>query len=118
MTYKNYFKAIALFGGIVIGFSLINAICYYNNLFSIKIVDTIKIITMIVATLISGLYIGLKSKNKGYINGLILGLIIAIISLVVSLLARQKLTLISFISYLLLIIVSICSSIIGINRKK
>ena len=118
MIYKNYLKGLLIFLGIIIGISLINTILYYNNIFSYKIIQLVEMFTLIIATAVTGLYIGLKSKNKGYINGIILGIIIILISLITSFILKEKITIISIITYALLIVLTTGTSILGINRKK
>ena len=118
MTYKNCLKGLIIFLGIIIGISLINTILYYNDLLNSKTIEIIETITLILATIITSFYIGLKSKNKGYINGLITGIVIVVVSLILSLLLKEKITIIKVISYVLIILLSTTSSILGINRKK
>lgn len=118
MTYKNYLKSLGFFLIIIMGISLLNTILYYNDIIGGKISSLIELLTLFVATFTSGFYLGFKSSNKGYINGLILGGIIIGISLLLTLIFKEKLTLVSLFTYILVLAFATFSSILGINRKK
>ena len=61
--------------------------------------------------------LGTKSKQKGYLEGIKIGLII-IGLLIIIVLLLDKLNIKSLLYYLILLLTSILSSMIGINIKK
>ena len=118
MTYKNCIKGLLLFLGTLLILSLLNTILYHYDIINSNMIKILEITTLILSTIISGFYIGIKSKNKGYINGLTLGGIITVILIILKIIINKKITLISILIYLILLLLTISSSILGINKKK
>lgn len=71
----------------------------------------------ILAMFTSGYKIGKSSEKKGYLEGIKIGGII-ILNFLVLVLLLDKFSLKSLLYYLILLLTSILSSMIGINRKK
>jgi len=118
MTYKKYINALLLFIGLLIMFSIIATLLYYNNLINTQIVKIIEIISLTISSILSGFYIGKNSKNKGYINGLTLSAFITGIMLIFKLIISKKISLLCIIIYILISIIITSSSIFGINKNK
>lgn len=89
----------------------------YFNLLPSKIISIIKLILPLTAIGISSYRLGKQSEKKGYLEGLKLGIIIIFIFLIL-ILILDKITLKSLLYYSILLLTSILSSMIGINRKK
>lgn len=89
----------------------------YFNLLNTKIISVLKLLIPLTAIFISSYKLGQQSEKKGYIEGLKIGLMI-IATLLILVLLLDKFTLKSLLYYLILLLSSILSSMIGINRKK
>lgn len=116
MLKKILNSLLAFFIIILVGTLLITLINYFS-LLSPKIISILKLIFPISAIFISSYRLGKQSEKKGYIEGLKLGIIIILIFTTI-ILILDKFTLKSLLYYLILILTSILSSMIGINRKK
>lgn len=82
--------------------------------------NTLKIlqITIIFLYLFYNSYIlGKNKQNKGYLEGLKYGSIISLIFILFSLLFRRNFTFYKLLYYILIILISVCGSILGINKK-
>lgn len=114
---KKILNALLTFFIIIIVGTLFLTLFNYFNILSPKIISILKLIIPLSAIFTSSYRLGKQSEKKGYIEGLKLGSIIIIIFLTLILLLDQFTTK-SLIYYLILILTSILSSMIGINRKK
>ena len=101
---------------ILVGTMLITLFNYFNLLPS-NIISILKLLLPLTAIFISSYRLGKQSERKGYIEGLKLGIIIILICLAIILLL-DKFTVKSLLYYFILLLTSILSSMIGINRKK
>lgn len=89
----------------------------YFNILSPKIISILKLLIPLTAIFISSYRLGKESEKKGYLEGLKLGSLIILIFLTLILLL-DKFSLKSLLYYLILLLTSILSSMIGINRKQ
>ena len=97
--------------------TLVITILNYFNILSNSIISIMKLILPILGMFINSYRLGKTSEKKGYLEGLKFGgIVILIFSLLVILLDKFELK--SLIYYLILILTSIMSSTVGINRKK
>ena len=113
----NYLKNIAWTTGIILISTIIITILNYFNILNGTLLKTINLIIPLIAVLVGSYRLGKTSNNKGYIEGLKYG-ILWIIILIISNLITKSLTWITSIYMIILLLVSIFSSILGINRKK
>ena len=91
----------------------------YFNLFNYKVVVVFKIIIPILAIFIGGFIMGRKSTIKGWLEGIKYGIIFVVILCIINyLLLRIGFKIQDLIYYLILILTSTFSSIVGINYKK
>lgn len=106
-----WFFIILLIGTLIL--TLIN----YFDIMSDKIVSIMRFIIPMIAMFVSSYRLGKSSDKKGYLEGLKFGGIIILIfmGLVIIL---DKLSFNSMLYYLILLLTSVMSSMIGINRKK
>ena len=114
---KNYLISLGYFFTIFLISTLIQTIFNYFNLLSTNIISIIKLLIPILSIFIASYKLGTKSKQKGYLEGIKLGIIIIGIFITITLLT-DKLSIKSLLYYLILMIASILSSMIGINKKK
>ncbi|MCI6266293.1 MAG: TIGR04086 family membrane protein [Erysipelotrichaceae bacterium] len=114
---KKILNSLLTFFIILIVGTLFLTIFNYFSLLKPSIISILKLIIPIFAIFISSYRLGKQSEKKGYIEGLKLGSLIIIIFLTLVLLL-DKFSLKSLIYYLILLLTSILSSMIGINRKK
>lgn len=113
---KKILNSLFTFFIIILVGNLFLTLFNYFNIFSPKILSILKLILPITAIIISSYKLGKQSEKKGYIEGLKLGLIIILIfSLFILLLDKFELK--SLLYYIILLITSSLSSMIGINRK-
>ena len=103
---------IILLGGVFI-ITLIN----YFNIMNDKIISIIRFILPMVSIFVSSYRLGKSSDKKGYLEGLKFGGIIILIFMLLVIIF-DKLSWKSIIYYGILLLTSIMSSMIGINRKK
>ena len=114
---KNILKSLLIFFITILVGTLIITLLNYFSLFSPNIISILKLILPITAIFITSYRLGKKSEKKGYIEGLKLGfIVIAILFIIVLLL--DKFNVKSLLYYLILLLTSVLSSMIGINRKK
>ena len=114
---KNYLISLGYFFTILLISTLIQTILYYFNILNTNIISIIKLLIPIISISIASYKLGTKSKQKGYLEGIKIGITIIGIFTIITLLT-DKLSIKSLIYYLILIISSILSSMIGINKKK
>ena len=114
---KNYLTSIIYFFTIFLTSTLILTIINYFNILNHTIISILKLIIPIISLSISSYILGTNSKQKGYLEGIKLGLIIITI-FIITILLFDKLEIKSLLYYLILILISILSSMLGINKKK
>lgn len=115
--FKKILNSLLSFFIIILIGTLIITLINYFSLLPAKIISILKLILPITSIFISSYRLGKQSEKKGYIEGLKLGIIIILIFTVLILLL-DKFTLKSLLYYLILLLTSILSSMIGINQKK
>lgn len=115
--FKKILKSILTFFIIILVGTLFLTLFNYFNLLPAKIISILKLILSLTSMFISSYKLGKQSEKKGYIEGLKLGSIIILIFLILVIIL-DKFTLKSLLYYLILLLTSILSSMIGINRKK
>ncbi len=114
---KYWLISIAYFLGCFFGLTFLMAIFNYFNVISGGLVSVLKFIIPIISVAISGYIIGSHSKEKGYLSGIEIGVSIILVFLLFVVLF-DKVTIKSLIYYVILILISVLSSMIGINIKK
>lgn len=114
--FKKILKSLLIFFTIIfIGTLLITLLNYFSLIHS-NIISILKLLLPISSITIASFLLGKQSEKKGYIEGLKLGIIIILIFLTLILLL-DRFTLKSLLYYLILVLTSILSSMIGINKK-
>ena len=96
-------------------FSLILTVLKQNNLISLTASNVTSGVLSLVLFFIAALLLGLKTKKKGLINGIILSIIYISINLIIGFDFTNIVSIIKFISKILLIILG---TIIGVNLRK
>lgn len=114
---KKMLNCLGLFFIIMLVSTLIVTILNYFSVFSNKIISIMKFILPMLSMIISSYRLGKFSDKKGYLEGLKFGGIIILIFMILVILL-DKLEIKSIIYYGILLLTSILSSMIGINRKK
>ena len=114
--FKNLGISLLYFFGIVLISTIIITILNYFNIVSNGIINILKFIFPLIATVTSAFILGKKSKQKGYLEGLKLGAIITVIFFIITIII-DKLNIKSIIYYLIIIFTSILSSMVGINKN-
>lgn len=115
--FKKILNCLGLFFIIILGSTLIITILNYFNIMNNKTISIIKFVIPMLSIIISSYRLGKSSDKKGYLEGLKFGGII-ILTFIILILLLDKLELKSIIYYGILLLTSIISSMIGINRKK
>lgn len=115
---KKIIKPLLYSLGILFIFTFFITILNYIGLISGLPLKIIKIIIPIASYLVAGFMIGKCSDKKGWLSGIEIGLMLTIVLLIINLIFNTKSTIIVVAYYLVLIVISTISSILGINRKK
>ncbi|MDD3392782.1 MAG: TIGR04086 family membrane protein [Bacilli bacterium] len=119
LFFKKSVKPLGFIAGTIIVLTLIMTIFSFFNLISDKVVDVIKIIIPILATMLGGFLIGKRSQFKGWLEGLKLALLfIALLMLLDIIGLGHEFKLFDFIYYSSLILFTVLGSVMGINVKK
>lgn len=117
-TIKKYLSSLGITLGLILAFSFFLNIFSYFDLLNSNIYKIILILTSAISILVGSFILGKKSDNKGYLEGIKFGLITIILFFIISFLAfSQKLTISSFIYYLILVITSSIGAMLGINKR-
>lgn len=114
---KNLLTSILYFFIFILISTIIITIFNYFNIFSANVVSILKFIFPVIGIVISGFILGKNSAKNGYIEGIKLGSIVIAIFLLVTIISKSF-EIKSIIYYLILMLSSILSSMIGINKKK
>ena len=114
---KKMFNCLSLFFIIIFIGTLIITTLNYFSIINNKTISVIKFLIPIIATIISSYRLGKLSEKKGYLEGIKFGGIIVLI-FVLLVISLDKLEIKNIIYYGILLLTSIISSTIGINRKK
>ena len=112
----KYLLSLGLSFGLIIIFSFFINLFNYFELLSGNIYKIILILLISLSIFVGGFYLGKNQVKNGFLNGLIYGLIICIIFMFISfIIVNEQFTISSLIYYLIIIITSISSAVIGIN---
>lgn len=114
---KNLINSLAFFFIILLTSTLLLTLLNYFNILSPKIISILKLVIPLTAIFVSSYKLGKQSEKKGYIEGLKIGIIIITLFLII-ILSLNQFSMKSLLYYLILLLTSILSSMIGINRKK
>jgi len=114
---KNYLKSSLYTLGIMIISTIIITILNYFNIINGTLLKIIHYIIPIISIMIGSFMLGKTSSKKGYIEGLKYSGIWSIIFLIINIFTKE-LNLSSIIFFIILILLSMLSSILGINRKR
>lgn len=114
---KSLAKSILYFIIMIITSTILITILNYFNIVNNNVINILKFIFPIVATIVSSFILGKNSKEKGYLEGLKLGAIITIVFFILNLLI-DKFNIRTIIYYIIIIFTSILSSMVGINKRK
>ena len=115
--FKNILKSLLIFLISITISTLILTILNYFNILNSKITSILKFLIPTTSISIISYLLGKKAMKKGYIEGLKFGGIITIIFSIITLLFKNFNTK-SIIYYIILLLSSTLSSMIGINNKK
>lgn len=113
---KKYLIALGYTLGIILLFTIILSVLNYFNLLNNTIIDIIKLVIPILATIAGGFFVGRNSDRKGYRSGLKFGGVFCALSFLFTIIF-SKLTINNFIYYLVILAAAMLGSIIGINKK-
>ena len=114
---KNWLIAIGYFWTIFLILALLQTILNYFNILSQNTLSIFKLLIPIISITISSYKLGKNSKEKGYLEGIKIGLTI-ISSFIIFVILLDKISIKSLLYYTILLLTSIISSMLGINRKK
>lgn len=114
---KKILNSLLTFFIIIITGTLVITIFNYFNILGSNIISIMRLILPVIAMFISSYRLGKVSDKKGYLEGLKFGGIVTLIFTILVILL-DKLELRSLIYYLILLLTSVMSSMVGINRKK
>ena len=115
--FKNLFFSFVYFISIFLVSTFIFTIFYYFNLVSDSINSIIKFIIPIISISVSSFILGMKSVKKGYVEGIKLSIIVILFFSVIGMLFGSF-NFNTVIYYLILVLSSSLSGMLGINRKK
>ena len=108
---KKYIISLGYTLGIILVFTIILTILNYFDLLGVKVINILKLIIPIIATIVGAYHVGNNSDRKGYQTGIKYG-ISFIFTLIFS-----SINILSFVYIIILILSSMIGSIFGINRK-
>ncbi len=115
--FKNWILSLSYFFGIFFILTFLTTILNYFNLINNNVIKILKLIIPIISIFIASYKLGNNSKQKGYLEGIKIG--ITIISIfIIAIILLDKISIKSLLYYIILLLTSILSSTLGINRKK
>ena len=114
---KKYLKSSLYTLGIMLITSIIVTILNYFNIINGSLLNIIHYIIPIISVVIGSFILGKTSSKKGYIEGLKYAGIWSIFFLIINIFIK-RLDISSIIFFVILILLSMLSSILGINKKK
>ena len=118
-TILKYLKNIGILFSLILASAFFINIFNYFDLISQEVYKTFLIILIAISIFISSFLLGKSSKKNGYLEGIKFGVISVLLMFVISYLAfDSKISISSFIYYLILIISSSVGAMFGINKKK
>ena len=115
-NYKYILKSFSYFLiSILLTLILLSTLNYFNVI-SYKVVYIISFISVIVSMFFSGFYLAKHSTKKGYLIGLFIGIVLVLFMVILSLII-YKITWMSLIYYLILLVSCVAGGIFGINKN-
>lgn len=114
----KYIKTIGYEFILILIFTIIYTILYYFNITNSNINNILKIISFILVFILTGIHIGRLSSKKGYLEGLKISLISILVFFLLSLIFKNDMSISQIVYYLIIIVTTTLSSMIGINFKK
>lgn len=114
---KNLLMFILYFMIFIFGATVILTLFNYFNIFSNNTIKILKFLIPFFGVVVNSYLLGKKSVKKGYLEGLKFGGCIILIFIIITLIAKSF-SMNTVIYYLILLLASILSSMIGINKKK
>lgn len=114
---KKYLKSFLYTLGIIIISTIIISILNYFNIINGTTLNILYLIIPIISISIGSFILGKTAEKKGYIEGLKYSSIWSIIILTINIIIKE-INLSSIIFFVTTILLSILSSILGINKKK
>lgn len=114
---NKYFTSTGISILLIIVFSFLLNILNYFDILNSSVYKGILLLFLVISIISGSYYLGYKSDNKGYLNGIYFGVIISLLFIIISLIFKEKVTVSSFIYYLIIIIISSIGGTIGINNK-
>ena len=114
---RNYLKSSLYSLGIMIICTIIITILNYFNIINGTLLNIIHYIIPIISVMVGSFILGKTSSKKGYIEGLKYSGMWSIIFLIINIFIKE-LNISSIIFFVILILLSMLSSILGINRKR
>ena len=104
---------------IILAFTFFITILSYFDLLNYKVINILKLLTVIISLFVSGLIVGKKSLAKGWLEGLkFAGIFVVLIVIFNYLGVRQEFDTNDLIYYIILLVTGIFGSVVGINLKK
>ncbi len=118
-TIKKYLKSTLITIGLMLVFCFFLNIFNYFEILPLNVYKIILVIFTIFSVFVGGFILGKSSLEKGYLEGLKFGILLVFIFFIISFLAFDKgFDYKSIIYYIILVISSCTSSMIGINKKE
>ena len=114
---RNYLKSSLYSLGIMIICTIIIIILNYFNIINGTLLNIIHYIIPIISVMVGSFILGKTSSKKGYIEGLKYSGMWSIIFLIINIFIKE-LNISSIIFFIIIILLSMLSSIFGINRKR
>ena len=114
---KNYLKSSLYTLGIMVICTIITTILNYFNIINGTTLNIIHYIIPIISVMVGSFILGKTSSKKGYIEGLKYSGIWSTLFLIINIFIKE-LNISSIIFFVILILLSMLSSIFGINRKR
>ena len=115
--FKYWIISLGWFFGLFLGMSFVVTVLNYFNLLDSGSVSIFKYMIPLISIAVAGFTMGRHSKEKGYLSGIKIGVSVIFIFVIVILLV-DKLSFKSLLYYVILLLTSILSSMIGINLTK
>lgn len=112
----NYLKSLAWTFGILFASTILVTIFNYFNILNGTFLKILFLIIPIISIFIGSYKLGKVSNKKGYIEGLKYGGIISFLFLIFNLITKNV-TVTGVIYLIILLLVSVVSSILGINKR-
>ena len=117
MLKKYLFSYLYTFGIMIVSFIVITLLNYFN-IINTNTSDTLELISIIISIFIGSFRIGKNSSKKGYLEGINFSIIFILFILILNIIFIGKFDINLIIYYIIILISSIFSSMLGINLNK